>query len=199
MSYPRAVKPNYVLDAVNAYIVDLGAPALADVDRIVVSTDMKVGSYTIDQAQSVDGQPRNVTVTASSSGAADTPGTIQVTGLNAAGAVISESIIPNQGSTVAGTKAFASVTSVVGAGWVIAAGNDTIEVGFGDLVGLPAAVLARPGPLTSIAQMVAAWLGGAAVAAPAFTFVADEIEKNTVNASAGTYNGTKRLHVLIAR
>lgn len=114
-----------------------GVPSLSDVNWLVVSTEMKVGTYTLAHTNSGDSFARNVTVTTVAAGAADTPGTILVTGTNNSDAVITETIIPVQGTTVAGLKAFKTITSVVGAGWVISAGNDTIEVGFGDLLGFP--------------------------------------------------------------
>lgn len=195
---PRAVPAGRTLDAVNVLAIDLGAPALADDDRIVVSTDMQVGAYTIAEGASVDGLARNVTVTQTATDAEDTNGTIVVSGTNVDGDEITETIVPNAGATVAGVKAFLEVTDVDGAGWVTAGGADTIEVGFGTLVGLPSRILVGNGRYAATAQIFAAFLGGVVVAANA-TFDADEPEKNTVDGSAGTYDGTKRLTALLRR
>jgi hypothetical protein len=196
--YPRAIKPNHGLDVANCYVANLGAPALADVDRFVVSTNMKNGSYTLAATTSPDGQARNVTVTRTSVTGDDTAGTVTVTGTNTAGAVISEVITPGaSGVTVAGVKAFKTVTSVVGAGWVINTGNDTITVGFGGLVGLPWAI--RQAPAVSAATDIFLVLLNRAVQAATIVWDADEIEKCTIDASAGTFNGTKILQALILR
>jgi hypothetical protein len=99
---------------------------------------MKVGAYTVaNDGLPGDGLAHNVTVAQTAVGAEDTNGTITVTGIDINGDAISEVITPNAGATVQGAKAFKQVLSVVGAGWVIAEGNDTIVVGFGEIVGLP--------------------------------------------------------------
>ena len=100
----------------------------ADVDKIVESTNMKVGAYTVAASPSV---PSLITVTVTASGTADTMGTITVVGTDIYDRVLTEVITPVAGSTVTGTRYFKSVTSVTGAGWVIdaGAGNDTIVVG----------------------------------------------------------------------
>ena len=100
----------------------------ADVDKIVTTANMKVGSYTVAAQPSC---PSLITVSATAAGTADTMGTITVTGTDIFGNTISDVIVPVAGSTVSGVKYFKTVTSVVGAGWVIdaGAGNDTITVG----------------------------------------------------------------------
>ena len=101
----------------------------ADVDKIVTSTNMKVGAYTVAASPSV---PSLITVTVTASGTADTMGTITVVGTDIYDRVLTEVITPVAGSTVTGTRYFKSVTSVIGVGWVIdgAEGtNDTITVG----------------------------------------------------------------------
>jgi hypothetical protein len=197
--YPRAVPPNRVLDSVNLFALDLGAPALADTDRIVVDRAQANAAFAIANAAPADGLARNVTVTSTQAGGTDdTPGIITVVGTNVAGTAISEVIIPVNGSTVAGTKAFKTITSVTQSGWTAGGTADRIEVGFGALVGFPSSIWRQPGAVTATTAYLLAILGGAIVAAT-YTYDADEIEKNTVDASAGTYNGTKRLSVLIAR
>lgn len=100
----------------------------ADTDKIVTTTNMKVGAYTVAASPSV---PSLITVTVTASGTADTMGTITVVGTDIYDRVLTEVITPVAGSTVTGTRYFKSVTSVTGAGWVIdaGAGNDTITVG----------------------------------------------------------------------
>lgn len=100
----------------------------ADPDKIVTTTNMKVGSYSIDAQPYC---PSKITVTATASGTADTMGTITIVGTDIYGRTQSEVIVPAAGSAVSGSKIFKTVTSVTGAGWVIDVGNgqDTIIVG----------------------------------------------------------------------
>lgn len=115
--------------------VSLGSPAAPDADYVVESANMKVGAYTV--AHATLDVARNVTVTHTAVGATDTLGTIVVVGTDITGSTITETITPSVGATVQGTKAFKTITSVTGADWVINEGNDTITVGYGDVLGLP--------------------------------------------------------------
>ena len=95
-------------------------------DLIVASADMKVGPYT----KATDPtSPSLITVTVAATSTADTMGTITITGTDITDAVISETVVPVAGSTVSTTRAFKTVTTVVGAGWVVADGADKITVG----------------------------------------------------------------------
>ncbi len=153
-----------------------GSPALDDVDWFVASADMKVGAYVLANA-APDVGARNVTVTQTITNAAeDTNGTIVVVGTDLAGDVITETLTPNGGATVAGAKAFATITSITGAGWVInGADPDTIEVGFGSLIGLP-------DHLTDTAQVVACSVNNVKEAVgPTVTVSATVLDLNTVD------------------
>jgi len=143
---------------------------------------MKVGAYTIAAQPDV---PRNITVTQTAVDAEDTNGTIVIVGTDIAGNVITETLTPNAGVTVAGAKAFKTVTSVTGVGWVIGGGNDTITVGVGSLIGLPYLL-----PADSL--VFAATLGGTREATlPALTRSSTVLDLNTCdfdsawNSSAG--------------
>lgn len=120
-----------------ASVFDAGSPVVADVNRIVVSVDMKVGAYTIAAATPADGGTRNVTVTVTQQVEDDTEGTLDIVGTDIDDQVLLETLTPLIGSTIKGTKAFKTVTSVTGVGWVTGGTADKIEVGFGDLIGLP--------------------------------------------------------------
>lgn len=109
------------------------AGVVADVDRIVTTANMKnTTTYTIAAQPDV---PRNITVTHTAVGAVDTLGTIAVVGTDANDAALSETLTPSNGVTVSGTKAFKTVTSAIGTGWIIGEGNDTITIGVGAVVG----------------------------------------------------------------
>ena len=167
---------------------DLGTPLVADPDKVVVSVDMKVGAYTIAAQPDV---PRNITVTSTAVGTADTMGTITVVGTDVDNQPLTEVITPVSGSLVAGLKAFKTVVSVTGAGWVIDAvegTKDTIIVGIGTALGMPVVLGAtseiRLG-FVGVAPLVPVVAAGGTLAG------------STVDLSAGTYNGTKRVLVTL--
>ena len=120
-----------------ASVFAAGSPVVADVDRIVTTTDMKVGAYTIANASAAGGIALNVTVTVTQDIEDDTEGTLDIVGTDIDDQVLTETLTPLIGSTVAGTKAFKTVTSVTGVGWVTGGTADNITVGFGELIGLP--------------------------------------------------------------
>jgi hypothetical protein len=110
-----------------------GSKALTAIvnNRIVTTTNMKVGAYSV-AAQPVSPSLLSVLVTAA--GAADTMGTIIFVGTDINDVALTETVTPIAGTTVYTTKEFKTVTSVTGAGWVISAGNDTIIVGTAGIV-----------------------------------------------------------------
>jgi hypothetical protein len=161
-----------------------GSPALDDVDWFVASVDMKVGAYTLAHT-APDVGARNVTVTQTATGTEDTNGTIVVVGKDLAGNEITETLTPNAGATVAGAKAFASITSITGVGWVIDGSEgteDKITVGFGAIIGLP-------DKLTDAAQILTASLNNAVDAITARSASASALESNTVTLTSAL-NGT---------
>lgn len=169
-------------------LYNLGAPELADDDLIVTTTDMKVGTYTLAADPDI---PRNITVTVTAGDTADTMGTITIDGTNYLDEVITEDITPVAGSTIAGLKAFKTVTAVTGAGWVIdgAEGTeDAITIGTGNEIGLPIA-------LTDTAQIPLAILGTTITAHN--PTVTTTVENATIDMSAGTYDGSKSAIVFI--
>lgn len=171
-----------------AVLYNLGTPIVATTDRIVASVAMGNKAYTI-AAQPV--VARNITVTRTAVDAADTPGIITVTGTNNGGWGISEVIIPGAtGVTVAGTKAFKTVTSVVGSGWTIGGGADTIVVGVGTKLGLPYKARATANVMLGI-------LGTAIAAVNAAVTTPATLEGSTIDMSAGTYDGSKAAQVFM--
>ena len=106
-----------------------GSGSSADPDKIVTTTDMANGVYTI-AAQPVS--PAYITVTRTVAGSADTAGKITITGTDSSDDIISEEIIPGAtGVAVSGRKIFKTVTLVVGSGWTSDGTPDTIVVGVG--------------------------------------------------------------------
>jgi len=95
-------------------------------NRIVASANMKVGAYTV-AAQPLT--PGKLTIATAANGAADTMGTITITGTGTDDNLLIEEVVPVTNATVTTDGIFKTVLTVVGAGWVISAGNDTIMVG----------------------------------------------------------------------
>lgn len=102
-----------------------------DDDKIVTTTNMKVGTYTIAAQPTA---PCLLSVKVTAVGTADTMGTITFVGTDINGAALTEEVTPIAGSTVYTTNEFASVTSATGAGWVIAVTEDTVIIGVADVI-----------------------------------------------------------------
>ena len=115
----------------------LTAANAADDDYFITSTEMKNGAYTLAQTGPATAGARRITVTHTSENdyyeyPAEELGTLTIVGKALSGQTITEVITPVADDVVTGTKWFASLTSVTGAGWVISGGAaDTIEVGYG--------------------------------------------------------------------
>jgi hypothetical protein len=118
--------------------INLGAPITADVDGVsVVQLVGAAGNLTITGAQATGGVatldvPRNVTLTAATTN--HSARTFTVTGTDEYGAALVETIAGPNANTVAGVKAFKTVTQVAVDGAIATNG---VSVGFGDLLGLP--------------------------------------------------------------
>lgn len=99
-------------------------------NRLVTSTNMKVGAYTVANASAVWAAGFHVTVTGTQVGGVDdTLGTVVFVGTDLNGQGVTETLTPVNGSTVEGSVIFRVVTSVTGVGWVINTGNDTLVCG----------------------------------------------------------------------
>jgi len=142
----------------------LGTPETGVTSAIVASANMKVGAYTLKALTNTStlasgivtfAEARNITVTGTTVSGADTLGTVLVTGTDINGVAITETLTPANGSTVAGLKAFKTVSSIVGTGWVINTTADTIVFGSGDVYGLPAAPAAAGYALTLLDATIA--------------------------------------------
>jgi hypothetical protein len=174
-----------------AILYSLGAPEIASVDAVVASANMQVGTYTVAASPDV---PRNITVTRTVVDTADTPGTITIDGTNYDDAVIQEVItVGAHGVTVAGVKAFKTVTAVTGAGWVIDGVEgtpDTITVGYGNELGLPVSIAATTQAMLAILDATIT-AHNPTVGDPA------TVEESTIDLSAGTYDGSKAVLVFV--
>ena len=114
-------------------VVSLGAPAVADVDGIVVSQAAASALELTLTAGAADlTHPRNITV--DTTDASNTTQTVTVTGTDQYGEALVEVITVNGTTVVPGLKAFKTVTSCLTSA-ALDAGE--IFVGFGDVLGLP--------------------------------------------------------------
>jgi hypothetical protein len=114
----------------------ISAAPVGDANGFLTSVDMKVGAYVLNATAPTFGA-RHVTCTRTRDGVGgtdDTPGTLVVVGKDLAGSTITETLTVSATSTtvVTGTKFFAKLTSVTGAGWEVdaGAGKDKLEVGW---------------------------------------------------------------------
>lgn len=181
----------YVSGHPGSTLVDLGAPVLADVDRIVVSTNMQVtGNYPIAAQPDVC---RNLTVTRTVVGGADTPGVLRISGTDYLGNAVQEDIaVGATGVTVPGVVCFKTITQIVSLGWIIdaPAGEDTIVVGVGNLLGIP---------YDLIVAVTNAPLGilGVALIASGINVTSPYYSRRFVDMSGSTYDGSKHAYILI--
>jgi hypothetical protein len=124
--------------------------------------------------------PRVVTVKGNASGIT---GNVVITGTNAAGEAITDTIALNGSSEVSGAKAFKTVTQI-DLPVEVHAGTDTVSIGRADVFGLPHIVY---NALCMLVKIFDGSTDGGTTAVDA-----DELEKNLYT-PAGTPNGAKVL------
>jgi len=105
----------------------------ASATAVHAAVTLTAAAQTIITAITSPAAPRNVTITSNAAGIA---GNVVVKGTNYSGETITETIALNGTTTVAGTKAFATVTSIALPIKTNASG-DTVSVGLGSALGLP--------------------------------------------------------------
>jgi hypothetical protein len=110
---------------------------------------------------------RNITAVCSDTQTGD----MVVTGTNLNGEVITETITLTSATPALGAKAFKTVTNI---NLPIKAGSETIDVGWGDILGLPYMLSAKP-------ILWAADDGVIETTVPTVVVDADELEKNTID------------------
>ena len=168
--------------------VYMGAPVLADVDRIVTTVNWPTGALTCSIAAQPD-VPRNITITLSDADNSCT-GTLTITGLDPVGRVVTEVLTPNvvagAGKTLTGTKIFAKVTSAVVAG---GAGStpDAFTIGVGNVIGVPM-------DLSWDASVITVFLGAVLVTTRT---VSTGVSLSGIDINAATYDGSKVMWAII--
>jgi len=167
-----------------------GSPVVADVDRIVTVTPMKVGAYVIANASAAGGVALNVTVTNTTNGGFDTPGTVVIIGTDIDNQVITETVIPATNATVATARAFKTVTSATGVGWITDGTDDDITVGFGELIGLPDLLINNT-------VLFAVFNAVREAVAPTVTFSTTVLALNTVDLSTALNGSAVQIYYLV--
>jgi hypothetical protein len=122
--------------AAGSVSVFMGAPVLADVDRIVDAEDWADGTVAITAQPAT---PCNLTYALTDANASITAGICTVVGEDPLGRAITEVFDMSAGLTLTGTKIFKNVVSVTisDTAGVPAAGVDVLDIGVGNVIGLP--------------------------------------------------------------
>ena len=167
--------------AVQIFRRDLGSPALGTSTAVLSATASAAGSTVTTGITNPD-VPRNVTATPGGTTANVTAVSVVVNGTDIEGNALTETLpafTAGASTAVTGSKAFATVTSIV---LPIVGASTTVAVGLGAKVGLPFR--------TSMNMVLRAWLNNVLEGtAPTVAFDATNICNNTVtlnSALAGT-------------
>jgi len=167
-------------------------PLTADTDAILDGTPLGSAAATVTSFLAQPDVARNLTVTTGGTTADVAAGNVVVTGLGADGQAVSETfaLTANLNGTVTGNKAFLRVTSIS-----VPAGDSpfgaTIDVGFGNKIGLPRCMDGAGFFIKGLVDGVA--LTGATVAANATA-----LEDNTVIPDPAP-NGTRKFTLLFVQ
>jgi hypothetical protein len=113
----------------NTTFTPISATTAAVTNRLVTSTNMANGAYTVANASPVWEGGCFVTATITAATGNDTPGTLTLVGTDLAGNAQTEVLTLVAASTATSSKVYRTLTSATQAGWVINGGNDTIVVG----------------------------------------------------------------------
>lgn len=122
-------------DFIAHYTIPAASAIAAGAATIKTAVTLADGVITTVLAAALTAQPPTPRVLSITGNAATAVGNVVITGLDFAGAVLTETIVSTGAATVLGTKAFASITSIVFP--ARGAGGDTISVGTSDKFGIP--------------------------------------------------------------
>lgn len=178
--------------------IDLGAPIAPSTTGVCTAEILgAAGTLPIDGTLAVDGVatldvPRNITLTTATSNHSGV--TFTVTGTDLYGNALVEQITGPNNNTVAGKKAFKTVTEVAASGAIASNG---VSAGFGDVLGLPVFV-------ADVGDLVREYEDGAAPTAGTLVAGVTTTPSATTGDVRGTYdpnsacNGTKQFDLLVA-
>jgi len=154
------------------------APDAVSAVAVLAATALTAAVQTITAGITSPDYPRVVSIVGNAAGIT---GNVVITGTNASGVTITDTIALNGTTTVVGVKAFKTVVSV-GLPVEVHAGTDTVSVGIGKIFGMPAI-------LANAACLLVKLFDGSADTG-SLTVDSDEVEKNLF-ALNGTPNGAK--------
>ena len=161
----------------------LGTPVVAAANRLVAILDpVASGTLTIIAQPDV---PRNVTITITDANDSAS-GKVVLTGKDVQNRTITDTFNFGGGTKVfTSTKIYATLTTAVVSGVAGAASGDTIQVGIGNVIGLPSDISATTAVTYSSLNSVPVTPDAIAVGQ----------STSGVNVSGATYNGTKIMRV----
>lgn len=146
-------------------------PADADINDVHAAITLLATTQVITTGITNPDFARIITITGAMAGGSLT-GDVVITGTNIRGEVITDTIALNDNATVAGVKAFKTVTSIALPVRVTAA--DTVSIGFSDALGLDRCMAGN--------EVILVTMDGVyETTRPTVTFHATDISKNTVD------------------
>lgn len=148
----------------------------ADADGILDGIELGAQAQTVTEFLNTMPYPRNLTVVASA--ATGENAKVVVHGTNIADKPISEEFTLTGDTPVVGSKAFKTITAIQ---LPVAAGSETIDIGWGDKLGLPFMMTNKP-------LAFALQAGAIETTAPTLAIDADEIEKNTIDLNSALHD-----------
>ena len=169
-----------------AMSVFMGAPLLADPDRVVDAEDWADGAVAITAQPAT---PCNLTYLLTDANASITAGICTVVGEDPQGRTITEVFDMSAGLSLTGTKIFAVVTSVTisGTAGTPAAGTDVLDIGVGNVIGLPF-------DIDDEDAVVAVYVDNAKTTPDA---IATGESTSGIDCNGATYDGTKLMWALV--
>lgn len=147
------------------------APADADVNDVHADITLTTAIQQITTGITNPDFPRVITIKGTKAGGSLT-GNVVITGTNIRGEVITDTIALNDDATVAGVKAFKTVTNIQVP--VRVTSGDVVSIGFSDALGLDRCMAGDEVLLCTVDGVYEA-------TRPTVTFDADEVEKNTID------------------
>jgi hypothetical protein len=139
----------------------------ADADGLLAAEALPTAAADYTSFENSIPYPRNITAVCSNT----QTGNMVVTGTNIKDEVITETITLTSDTPAVGAKAFKTVTNI---NLPAKVGSETINVGWGDILGLPYIFTVRPLLFATVAGVIE-------TTAPTVVVDADEIEKNTID------------------
>ena len=175
----RVFIAHYTIAAADA---DAAAPAYIEAATVLAAAPTTV------LAAALSAQPPTPRVLSITGDAAGSTGDVVITGTDAAGAALTETIVGIGAATVIGTRAFATISSIV---FPIGNGVSTISVGISDYIGLPYL-------LSGAQQLLSIYNNGTATtAAAASSYSATVLSLNFIDPTAALAGAQIDVYMLV--